>query len=62
MAFLLPGFLLIAAFAIYKGFFVAPDVAVSGWFVLLSFLILPVCVVLPAIAYYLTTPPGIDHK
>ena len=62
MAYLIPGLVLIVAFALVKTFFVSPEVAISDWFVWITALVTPVCVVVPCVIYYLRTPPGIDHK
>jgi hypothetical protein len=62
MSYLLPGVLLIVVFALIKTFLVSPDVAYSDWFVWLSAIITPLCVIVPCVVYYLRTPPGVDHR
>ena len=62
MSYLLPGVLVIVIFALIKTFFVSPDVAYSDWFVWLSAIITPLCVIVPCVIYYLRTPPGVDHR
>lgn len=62
MSFLIPGLLVIVAFAAFKTFFVSPDVAFQDWFVYLTAAVTVLGVVIPCVIYYLTTPPGIDHK
>lgn len=62
MSYMLPGLFIIVVFSLIKTFFVSPDVAYSDWFVLLSAIIAPVCVIVPCVIYYLRTPPGVDHR
>lgn len=62
MSFLIPGLLVIVAFALVKTFLVPPDIAVREWFVYLTAGVTVFGVVIPCVIYYLTTPPGIDHK
>lgn len=62
MSFLIPGLLVIVAFALAKTFLVPPDIAVREWFVYLTAGVTVFGVVIPCVIYYLTTPPGIDHK
>lgn len=62
MSYLLPGFLLVAILSILKFFVLSPDVATAGWFVTFYFVGSVACVVIPAVIYFLRTPPGISHK
>lgn len=62
MSFLIPGLLVIVAFALVKTFLVPPDIAVREWFVYLTAGVTVFGVVIPCVIYYLMTPPGIDHK
>ena len=62
MSFLIPGLLVIVAFALVKTFLVPPDIAVREWFVYLTAGVTVFGVGIPCVIYYLTTPPGIDHK
>lgn len=62
MSFLIPGLLVIVAFALVKTFLVPPDIAVREWFVYLTAGVTVFGVVIPCVIYFLTTPPGIDHK
>ena len=62
MSYLLPGFFLIAVFAIVKMFLLPPSVTVQEWFVYLTVAVTVLCVVVPCVIYYLRTPPGVDHR
>ena len=62
MSYLIPGLLVIVIFALVKTFLVPPDVAIQDWFVYLTAAVMVLGVVIPCTIYYLTTPPGIDHK
>ncbi|MCQ2063355.1 MAG: hypothetical protein MJY99_08480 [Fibrobacter sp.] len=62
MSYLLPGFLVVAVLSLAKSFFLSPDVATAGWFVTFYFVACVVAVIIPALVYFLRTPPGISHK